>query len=100
MSEATVHTMVLVSMGISGMLWFAAALRAQEPWPPARRLAIAAASFILFVAQCVAAFPTVAEASAALLFGFLGCFLGSVGAVLQLAKAQSDTKRWTPARDA
>lgn len=83
MNVLTFHSVVLVCMGMSGLVWLLAAIRAREPWSSRRRASIGGIFCLIYLIECLQAFPEVGRASAAELFGFLGCFLGSAGALWQ-----------------
>jgi pimeloyl-ACP methyl ester carboxylesterase len=93
MDEFGFHKVVLVGMGISGLFWFIAALRAKDSWSAARRAFVGAVSFLVYLVQSLQAFPAAGQASAAELFGFLGCCLGCAGAGWQLVMASERSSR-------
>jgi hypothetical protein len=83
MTEVGFHTVILVAMGIVGLAWLAVAVRAEERWPTGKRIFIGSCMFFNFLLQALSAFPSVAAATSAELFGFIGCTLGCLGAVFQ-----------------
>jgi len=80
MAELEFHRAVLVVIGASGLLWLFASFQGRPGWSKRRRLLVALAMATVYVVEGSSAFPNLATASAAELFGFVGCVLGLLGA--------------------
>jgi uncharacterized membrane protein YccC len=80
MAELEFHRAVLVVVGAGGFLWFLASLQGRPQWSSTRRVLVALAMATVFAVEGSSALPILASASAAALFGLIGCVLGILGA--------------------
>lgn len=82
--------LLLAVLGISGILEYYGAQKLPVAWSKRKRVYLGAFSAIFYVTQILNAFTSLMQASALELFGFVGCFLGCLGAVRVFGSEATD----------
>jgi hypothetical protein len=95
MTELSFHHVILAMMGVAGLLWFCASLYERHLWSKRRRLLVSLILGCIFLNETLGAFASLANASSLELFGFIGCFLGCLGAV-RLACSELESTQVAP----